>query len=261
MNDYLMFGPIISWIFGILIGSFINCLAWRLYKEETIFGRSHCPNCLAQIEWYDNIPLLSFFLLKGKCRACSQKISWQYPLVELLMGILFYLSFLSFGFSPLALFRSFIIVSVLVLVFIFDFRWYLIPISALIWSGIVLLVLGAFIFPYTLGSYMVAVLVTMALSAVFFGAQYLITRGKGLGEGDIWLGVFLGVIFPNILELSVAILSAYFIGAIVGVGLLVFGCKHWSSKLPLGVFLAIGAIIALFWGGQIASWYLSLFSL
>jgi len=259
MNDYFLLGPVISLIFGMLVGSFINCLAWRLYKEETILGRSYCPKCRHQLKWYDNIPLVSFFVLKGKCRSCSQKISWQYPLGELITGLLFYFSFLAFAANPFFLLRSFIIISVLVLVFIFDFRWYLIPVSALLWSGLAIIILGALAYPYNIGSYIFALVVTMALAVAFFGVQYLITKGKGLGEGDIWLGLFLGAVFFNVLELSVAILSSYCIGAIVGLSLLATGNKKWGSKLPLGVFLSIGAVIALFWGRQIAAWYLGLF--
>lgn len=261
MNDYLFFGPVIFLIFGMLIGSFINCLAWRLYKGETILGRSYCPKCLNKIKWYDNIPLLSFLILKGKCRSCSKKISWQYPLVELITGLLFYTAFLFFGPSPLILIKSFIIISILVLVFIFDFRWYLIPVSALLWGGSVIVILGVLSNLFILGYYLFSLVVTIALAVVFFGAQYLITKGKGLGEGDIWLGAFLGAIFTNVLELSVAILSAYFIGAIIGIGLILTGNKKMGSKLPLGVFLSAGAIISLFFGQEIASWYLGLFSL
>lgn len=261
MTDYLLFGPVFSLIFGMLIGSFINCLAWRLHQEETIFGRSYCPKCLNKIKWYDNIPLLSFLILKGKCRSCSKKISWQYPMVELATGLLFYLAFSFFGPSPIFLIQSFIIISVLVLVFIFDFRWYLIPVSVLLWSALILAILGAISHWFILGYYLFSLVVTVAIAAVFFGAQYLITKGRGLGEGDIWLGAFLGVAFANVLEISVAILSAYFIGAIVGISLLATGNKKWGSKLPLGVFLSIGGLIALFWGQEIASWYLSLFSL
>lgn len=261
MNEYLFLGPVFSLIFGMLMGSFINCLAWRLYKEETILGRSYCPKCLSKIKWYDNIPVLSFLILKGKCRACTKKISWQYPLVELITGLLFYFAFLFFGASPLFLLKSLVVIAILILVFIFDFRWYLIPVSALLWGSLVVIILGFFTFNQNIGYYLFALVVTIALAMVFFGAQYLITKGRGLGEGDIWLGMFLGAAFPNILELAVAILSAYFIGAIVGVGLLISGNKKWGSKLPLGVFLSIGAIISLFWGGQIASWYLGLFSL
>lgn len=261
MTDYLLFGPVISLIFGMLIGSFINCVAWRLYKEETIFGRSYCPKCLSKIKWYDNIPLISFLILKGKCRNCAKTISWQYPLVELITGLLFYAAFSFFGPSSVLLLESFIIISILTLVFIFDFRWYLIPVSVLIWSGLAIIILGIFSHPLILGYYLFSMFVTVALAVVFFGAQYLVTRGKGLGEGDIWLGAFLGVAFANVLDLSVAVLSAYFIGAIIGIGFLLSGNKKWSSKLPLGVFLSIGGIISLFWGQEIASWYLGLFSL
>jgi len=259
MNDYLLIGPLFSLILGLLIGSFINCLAWRLYKEETIFGRSHCLKCLKQIDWFDNIPVLSFILLRGKCRHCSKKISWQYPLVELITGILFYIAFLHFGETPLVLLKSFVIIAILVLVFIFDFRWYLIPVSSLIWGGVVIIILGGLTYSGNLGAYIFALIMAMAAAFLFFGAQYLFTHGKGLGEGDIWLGIFLGATFVNFRELIVAILGAYFIGSIVGVYLLATKRKHWSSKLPLGVFLTTAAIISLFWGAQIASWYLSLF--
>jgi len=259
MNEYLLLGPLFSLIFGLLIGSFLNCLAWRLYKEETIFGRSHCPKCLKQIEWYDNIPLISFIRLKGKCRHCSEKISWQYPLVELATGLLFYFAFLNFGASPLMLLKIFIAIAVLILVFIFDFRWYLIPVSALIWSGAVIIILGALSYPYNIGYYIFSLVVTMALAGLFFGAQYLITRGKGLGEGDIWLGLFLGVVFPNLRGLLVAILSTYFIGSLVGIFFMVAKQKKWSSKLPLGVFLTVGALISIFLGQGIVAWYLGLF--
>lgn len=261
MNDYFLFGPIISLVLGMLIGSFINCLAWRLYKEETILGRSYCPKCLNQIKWFDNIPLLSFLILKGKCRSCSKKISWQYPLVELITGLLFYTAFLFFGPSPLFLVKSFLIISILILVFIFDFRWYLIPVSILIGGSLLVIILGLISHLAILGYYFFGAVVTMALAVVFFGAQYLITKGKGLGEGDIWLGAFLGAAFANVLELAVAILSAYFIGAITAVILLLTGNKKWGSKLPLGVFLSLGGAISLFWGQELASWYLNLFSL
>lgn len=261
MSDYLIFGPVISLIFGLLIGSFINCLAWRLFKEETIFGRSYCPKCLTKIKWYDNFPLISFILLKGKCRSCSKKISWQYPLVELATGLLFYAIFLTFNFDTFLLIKNFIFVSILILVFIFDLRWYLVPVSILRWGGLILIILGFFSTSLTFGSYLFALLISILITSAFFGVQYLITKGRGLGEGDIWLGAFLGAAFYNLAHLGVAILSAYFIGSIAGLFLIVIGYKKWSSKLPLGVFLVLGALISLFWGSQILTWYFELFSL
>lgn len=261
MNDYLLFGPVIFLVFGMLIGSFINCLAWRLYQEETILGRSYCPKCLNKIKWYDNIPLISFLILKGKCRSCAKSISWQYPLVELITGLLFGTSFLIFGSEPIILLKSLVVISILVLVFIFDFRWYLIPVSVLVWGGLIIIALGVVSNLFILGYYLFSVIVTISLAVVFFGAQYLITKGKGLGEGDIWLGAFLGAAFSNVLDLTVAVLGAYFIGALVAISLVLSGNKKWGSKLPLGVFLSLGGLISLFWGQEIASWYLGLFSL
>lgn len=242
------------------MGSFINCLAWRLYKEETILGRSYCPKCLKQLNWFDNIPLFSFLMLKGKCRHCSQKISWQYPLVEFITGLLFAAAFVSFiDYSWWFLLKVAIVILTLILVFIFDFRWYLIPVNFLLWTGGVLAVVGFFSYPYGLGAYILALFISVIASSLFFAAQYWVTRGKGIGEGDIWLGMFLGIIFVNLSDLIVAILSAYFIGSIFGLTLIVLKKKKLGSKLPLGVFLTIGALISIFFGHNITHWYWTLF--
>ena len=120
-------------ILGLIVGSFINCLTWRLYKEESIMGRSYCPKCRKQIAWHDNIPVLSFLFLRGKCRKCKKKISFQYPLVELVTGLLFFGVFL-FNSDLLILdskfiiqlFRNLFFVSVMVIIFIYDLKWYMI---------------------------------------------------------------------------------------------------------------------------------------
>lgn len=255
-----MFEVFFSFIFGLLIGSFINCLAWRLYKEETILGRSYCPKCRHELRWYDNIPLLSFLLLRGKCRACHNKISWQYPLVELITGLLFAAIVSNFSLdASWLLLKLAVFVSVLILIFIFDLRWYLIPTNVLLWAGIFIAIVGYFSYPYGLGAYLLALLISAALASLFFAAQYWITRGKGIGEGDIWLGMFLGVAFVNLSQLAVAILSAYFLGSVVGLTLLAFKKKKMGSRLPLGVFLAAGALIAIFFGTDLANWYQGLF--
>ncbi|MFZ2309951.1 MAG: prepilin peptidase [Patescibacteria group bacterium] len=255
-----MFEVFFSFIFGLLIGSFINCLAWRLYKEETILGRSYCPKCRHELHWYDNIPLLSFLLLKGKCRACHNKISWQYPLVELITGLLFAAIVAHFSLdASWLLLKMAVFISVLILIFIFDLRWYLIPTNVLLWAGIFIAIVGYFSYPYGLGAYLLALIISAALASLFFAAQYWITRGKGIGEGDIWLGMFLGVAFVNLSQLAVAILSAYFMGSVVGLTLLAFKKKKMGSRLPLGVFLAAGALIAIFFGSDLANWYQGLF--
>jgi prepilin signal peptidase PulO-like enzyme (type II secretory pathway) len=106
-------------------------------------------------------------------------------------------------------------------VFIFDLRWYLVPVSILRWGGLILIILGFFSTSLTFGSYLFALLISILITSAFFGVQYLITKGRGLGEGDIWLGAFLGAAFYNLAHLGVAILSAYFIGSIAGLFLIV----------------------------------------
>ena len=249
-----------AFIFGLLIGSFINCLAWRLYQEETILGRSYCPKCRKALRWFDNIPLLSFILLKGRCRFCRDKISWQYPLVELITGVLFAVAFASFALvSWWLLLKILVVIAVLVLVFIFDFRWYLIPTNVLLGSGIFLAIIGFFSYQSELGSYLLALLISVVISTLFFAVQYWVTKGKGIGEGDIWLGMFLGVVFIDLGGLAVAILSSYFIGSMLGLLLMAFNKKQLGSRLPLGVFLALGAVISIFFSHDLVVWYQGLF--
>ena len=254
----LIFGAIFTFIFGLLIGSFINCWAWRLHQEESLMNRSYCPRCRHQIRWYDNIPLLSFLLLKGRCRDCKKAISWQYPAVEFLTALLFAAAWLFFGANVWLFLQSLIVITILILVLIFDARWFLIPVNVLI-GGL----LFVFLFGY-LGSslgfwgYLGAFLSGALVAALFFALQYILTRGRGLGEGDIWLGAFLGGAFADLGQLFVALILAYFVGALVSLFLLLKGKKKWSSRLPLGIFLVIGALVAWFFGKAISTWYLAL---
>jgi len=258
---------IIVTLFGLALGSFANCLIWRLYKQEKISGRSYCPLCRRQLRWYDNIPLLSYLFLRGRCRFCRQRISWQYPAVELLTAVLFVFFWCKYlGFTWLApealaaglhtavfwllVGRAWLAVWSLVVIFVFDLRFYLIP------NAVVIPVTAAFILiNLLLGAPWLLLLATMAAAVAFFGSQFILTRGRGLGEGDIWLGLLLGALFPDWGLLIAAVLAAYFAGTIVGLSLIAAGHKSWGSKLPLGVFLAFGAIFALAWGqGLIAAY-------
>lgn len=243
-------------IFGLIIGSFLNCLIWRIYKEETLGGRSYCPKCRQMIAWYDNIPLLSFIILGGRCRHCRQTISWQYPLVELVTAILFFLTFRIAIFQPAPLYllaRDWLIIATLVIVFVYDLRWQLIPLTV-IWPLSALI----FILNILAGFDWRLDLIYGFLFAGFFLVQYLITKKKGIGEGDIWLGLFLGLAFPNLFQLLMIILLAYCSGAIVGVILLAKQKKGWRSKIALGPFLAFSAIITLIWSESVINWYLGL---
>ena len=244
-------------LIGLIIGSFLNCLIWRLYQDESMGGRSYCPKCRHQINWYDNIPVLSFVILKGKCRNCHRKISWQYPLVEIATSVLFLLIFLNDYNSAqlsLLLIRDWLMIITLMIVFVYDWRWQLIPMTVIWPMSAVFFFLNIF-----LGVSWVSLLIAGAVSAAFFLVQYILTRKKGLGEGDIWLFLLLGLGFPSFFQLLLILISSYSIGAFVGIFLMILKKESAKSKIALGPFLAAGAIITLIWGTQIIAWYTSLF--
>ena len=248
---------IFIFIFGLIIGSFLNCLIYRLHKNKSMMGRSFCPKCKKQISWYDNIPILSFLFLNGKCRYCKQKISWQYLLVEFITGILFVIAFI-IEFSVfqnqniLMLFRSWFIISVMIVVFIYDLKWYLILDIVTLPASLFILILNLY-----LGMNWQNMLISVIIGVGFFLSQFLISRGKWIGGGDIRLGMLMGLSlgWPMIL---VAIILAYFIGSIVGILLILFKKKKFGSKIPLGIFLSTATVITLFWGNIILDWYLNM---
>ncbi len=243
-------------IFGLIIGSFLNCLTWRLYKSESLWGRSYCPKCRRKIAWYDNIPLFSFVMLGGKCRQCHKGISWQYPLVELATAMLFAFSFYLNGDSlqfPLVLLRDWFLIIILMVVFVYDWRWQLIPMNW-VWPMTVVI----FIINVLIGLIWWHILLWAAVGAAFFLIQYLVTKRKGVGEGDIWLGLLLGVSFPNATQLLLIVLISYCLGSLVSIILLIVKKKGWKSKIALGPFLVLGALITLFYGEKLVTWYLGL---
>lgn len=251
-------------VFGLIFGSFLNCLIWRLKTNESLLGRSYCPKCRQQIAWYDNIPLLSFILLKAHCRHCHKKISWQYPLLELGFALVFTVLFFSIAqnFNLLEIFqaeflflflRDFLFIFILAIVFVYDFNWQEVP-MIIVWPGIALMIF----FSWVIGFSLLNVLIASVLTATFFLIQYLLTRGRGLGEGDIWLGALLGARFVNTQEIFLTIFATYIIGSLVAIFLLIWGKKEIKSKVPLGPFLVIGALISLFFADQIIAWYFSL---
>jgi len=267
---------IFVFIFGLIIGSFLNCLIWRLYKKEGLMNRSYCPKCRKQIAWYDNIPVLSFIMLRGRCRHCKKTISWQYPIAELLMGILFVASFIinlsqvalielpNFQF-PISNFqtifnsqflikvlRDWLLIFVMTVVFIYDLRWYMILDIVTLPACLIMFILNL-----VLGFSLWNLLISGIIGGSFFLIQFIISKGKWIGGGDIRLGLLIGLSlsWPGVLT---AIIISYFIGSIVGVGLILVGKKQWGSEVPLGVFLTVGTIITLFWQTQILNWYLNI---
>ena len=233
---------------GLVVGSFLNCLIYRLEKNKSFLkGRSFCPLCHHKLEWKDLIPVLSFLFLKGKCRYCHKKISWQYPLVEIFTGLIF---FLIFNFQ-LPIF-NFVIAPFLIVIFVYDLKHRLIP-DKIVYPAIAISFINIALDFSSAVNYLLAAFG----AAAFFLIVVLLSRGKWMGVGDIKLAFLMGLVlgFPNIL---VALFMAFFAGAAIGILMIAFYGKSLKSEVPFGPFLAGGTLIAVFFGEAIADWYLNL---
>ena len=245
-----------AFVLGTAVGSFLNVVVWRLHTEENfVHGRSHCPHCGRTLAAVDLIPLLSYLLLRGRCRSCSVRISPSYFLVEAATGLLFMLSVqaLSVGHLDwLRLLLSWFVVSVLSIVFVFDLRYMLIPRSVVLPAFVLVLAVNLL-----LGMSALSMVLGIAVTAGFFWLQRLLSHGRWIGGGDVQLGLLMGAAlgFPNAL---VALFLAYVVGAAVGVALLTARRGTWRSEIPFGTFLSAATVVALLYGDRLVGWYFNL---
>jgi len=255
-------------IFGLFAGSFLNCAIYRLeVGQSPLKGRSYCPKCKKEIAWFDLLPVASFFLLKGKCRNCSSKISWQYPLVELAAAATCLLTFYySAGVGSLAgaveTAYALSISLIFLLIFVYDLKHFIIPDGAVLLAAILSLAWLLFAFLgdiYILGEIAGYFLSGIGASA-FFLFFFLISRGKWMGFGDIKLalviGLFLG--FPGTIT---ALFLAFLAGAIFGIIMIILGRKSIKSEVPFAPFLVAGSLAALFWGEILLTHYFLFFKI
>ncbi len=276
------------WLFslGLALGSFIKVLADRydpekfLITRESLGGRSACPRCGSKLNWFELIPLLSFLFLRARCRNCRAKISFEYPLSEILSGLIFVV--VPSGLSVFLNSNHWLLVVIFLLVFetlllisLIDFRLKLIPNEAnlfLIFLGALIMILTRADFGLVSGSFLgpsAAIfglknniwfnhLGALIFGAAFFGALVLVTRGMGMGMGDLKLAAALGVIFgwPDIVLL---ILLAFVFGSIFSLPGIIFKKRGLKSLLPFGPFLALASMAVFLFGENIVNWYFNLF--
>lgn len=277
---------VFGFILGAVLGSFIKVLADRSLSNKSFRGRSYCTACRHKLAWYDLLPIVSFFLLGGKCRYCRKSFSSEYILVEISSGIIFALVFWkvfpNFYDLPLKIFFT----CVLLVLFITDLKKMFIPdrivLPALVVTLIYLVLLTiykiGYLFYYLSQSRIGQLLlppnsdyfqrhaiisayplfwgIVMALLiGGFFTLLILITKGRGMGGGDVKLGALIGLSlgFPGSL---VALMLSFISGAVFSIGLILLKKKHFGQSIPFGPFLVFGSIVSLLWGNQIVDWYL-----
>lgn len=252
--------------FGLLVGSFLNVCIWRIPSEEEIVrGRSHCPKCGQMIRWYDNIPLVSFALLKGRCRRCTQPISWVYPAVELATGLFFAAVVARFQLSWAALIYCGLAAALIVLTVI-DLREMILPDEITV-PGIPIAMALSFLVPclHLASSRLQGLAMGLAGAAVGAGILLAIRtlgtwffKKEAMGLGDVKLMAMVGALIGPWKALLVDFILAPVLGSVVGIVVLLRR-REALIPIPYGPFLALGTLIAVFWGDHIIAWYRDLF--
>ncbi|HEX7183354.1 MAG TPA: prepilin peptidase [Thermoanaerobaculia bacterium] len=245
-------------VMGLIVGSYLNVVIYRLpLGISTVTPRSRCPSCGAPIRALDNVPVLSWLLLGGRCRSCAARISWRYPLIEAATAALFVACFARFGPTARALVAALFACLMLALAMI-DVDHMILP-DRITWPGIAAgMALNGWIGggPGLLHSALGALLGAAILLAVW-GGWYLLRREEGMGLGDVKMLALVGA-FLGAQGVLVTLFFAALAGSVVGLALMRWGSLDMRSKLPFGAFLALGALIALFAGEPIAAWYAGL---
>jgi leader peptidase (prepilin peptidase)/N-methyltransferase len=251
-----------TFLFGSVVGSFLNVVILRLPdpSQSIVFPGSHCPKCNTELHWYENIPIVSYIFLRGKCRTCKTGISAQYPLVELCMGLLTLALFHKFGLS-LAFVLYFLFLAALLVIIFVDIHLQIIP-DTISLPGIVIGFAGSFINPLVSWqqSGLGILLGGGVLYAIAFG-YYLLAKRDGMGGGDIKLLAMIGA-FLGWQSLLFVIFASSLSGSVVGIAAMIKQGRGGQTKIPFGPFLALAAMAFLFFQDNIfALWNLYLASM
>lgn len=238
-----------AFITGAAIGSFLNVCICRIpVGESVVHPPSHCPECRHLLGIFDLVPILGYLFLKGKCRYCGCRISWQYPAVEFVTGLLFVLALVKYGFT-FSVLRSFVLFSIIVPATVIDLRHKIIP-DELNLAGVIL---GL---PLMLESR--EVLISSIIGFLAGGGLLfviaLLSRG-GMGGGDIKLAAVLGLLL-GWKQLLVALFLAFVAGSVIGMAMLMLKLARLREPIPFGPYLALGAVFATMAGDKVIKWYL-----
>lgn len=238
---------VLFFVMGLVMGSFGNVLIYRVPERRSVGGRSHCPGCGKTLRVWELIPVLSFLFLRGKCARCKKPLSWQYPLIELLSGILFILALYHAG----AILPSILLALcfwLLLLMAVIDMRHAMIPDSLNLPFAVC-----ALLYSFLTGTFSVWGFV---LCIGFFGLQWLISRGMWLGSGDVILSIGIGALVSTWPMALLFLGISYISGALIAVLLILLKKKTRKDMVPFGQFMALSAIVTVFFGDRILAFLL-----
>jgi len=248
---------VLFFVFGLLVGSFLNVCIYRLPRHESLnWPGSHCTSYDRPLSWYENIPLFSWLVLRGRCRTCHTPISPTYPIIEALTGLVFLAAFDLYAFTPLLAVRL-VFACAMIVLFVIDLQHRILPNVITVPGVVVGFVASLWLPPGWLSSTLGLLLGGGSLFLI--GEVYYRTRGvEGMGMGDVkmlaMIGAFLG--WPLMV---LTLVLASFSGAVFGVAMIASGRGGAQAALPFGTFLAVGALVAAVTGQPIVDWYLGFY--
>jgi len=242
-------------LLGLIVGSFSNVCIYRIPRNESIiYPASHCPKCGSLIKPVDNIPLVSYILLKGRCRNCKSKIPIQYPVVEFLTAVMYLIVYFIYGLSIQTLIYI-ILSSALIIIAFIDLNQQIIP-DVISLPGIVIGFMLSFFVPYiSFVNSFLGVVVGGGIILIIGLAGSLIFKKEAMGGGDVKLAAMIGA-FLGWRYILLSLLLGFFLGALTGIILMITKIKKREDTVPFGPFIILGSFITLLWGGQIISWYI-----
>jgi leader peptidase (prepilin peptidase) / N-methyltransferase len=250
-----MFAPaVFLFVVGAVVGSFVSVVAYRVPRGESIVGpRSRCPHCGVQIAAYDNVPIVSWLALRGRCRRCGERISLRYPGIELALGLLFAATYLFLEDDAAELAVGLVFVTMLAAITLTDLEMRVIPNAILIAGALIGVAIIAPTDPESLAERAIAV----AAAGGFLLLAALAYPG-GVGMGDVKLGAVMGLYLGR--AVAPALLVGFAAGALVGLGLILrHGASARKRAVPFGPFLALGGVVGLWVGDELIDWYLDAF--
>jgi leader peptidase (prepilin peptidase)/N-methyltransferase len=255
----------LTFLLGASVGSFVNVLIDRtILGENWVSGRSHCDHCGKTLAWYDMVPILSFLFYLGRSRCCKKRLSYRYPIVELLVGLLFvWWAVVGFWFfnlvsAPLSMLQPafWLVTGTFLAILLIADLFYGVVLMPFVWIGVVITLLYRLIL-WSYGAHQLVDVCTALLTGSgfysFFWLLYKLTKGRGMADGDMYVAFYIGVLlgWPRGM---VAMMLSFIIGASVGTLLIVSGLRSRKDTLPFVPFLVISTFIALVWGVDIWQW-------
>ncbi|HZJ31120.1 MAG TPA: prepilin peptidase [Vicinamibacterales bacterium] len=244
-------------VLGLVVGSFLNVCIYRLPRGQSVnWPASRCTTCDRSLAWYENIPVVSWLVLRGRCRTCGERISVMYPIVEAITAALFIAGYFIYGWTPLLAVRLAFTCAMIVL-FMIDLQHYLLP-NVITVPGIVIGFALSLVLPPGWKASLIGLVAGGGLLFAIAEAWYRFRGIEGLGMGDVKMLAMIGAFLGWKLMLVTLVLSS-FAGSLIGVGAIALGRGGMKSMLPFGTFLAVGALTAAVAGDVILTWYLGFY--